>query len=250
MVIGAVTTGLLLFGARFGVRFVARRLRPTEVVAGHASPCGALLWRTNSVTNKGMLDPAPRIVKSESTLELDGRILVAEVEDLRCVLEPTLRSVALVVLRDRGGRRSLSVWDTSAGTRRDLAFTHEVTAFTPSPNGSWVSAASSEGDLSVARVDGTESPTVVTERASILPTSVAWVTDAEPCWVATSAPPIHAELWCSKLPKAAPRMLARAAWTPSDVARPWIGVGGDGPHLCGEDLRPADVTCKGLSRSR
>lgn len=235
-------TGLLVGGARLAVRHFV----PTESAHSHASSCGALRWRTRSVTRQSSFDPDPVVVSSESVIEVDGATVLSDVDEFRCA--GLLRPTGVASLRNATPPGTLYVFEPESPTPRPLAFQSEVASFSVSPESVWLAVASPAGAVSVARVDGAAAPARLGGPAALAGT-ITWLDELELCFVSADGrgtADAHAELWCSKLPEA-PRSVKQAGWT-TDVETPWVGVAAHAPHLCGEGLVPRDPFCIGRVR--
>jgi hypothetical protein len=250
--IAAVLLAIGIGGLRFGAR---------QVFGAHESshqstqPCGALVWRTLTVTRQSRLEPMPVLVRVESTVELDGRPLVTDVADFRCTLRgPPLHFAAAVVRSTEGERANVIIYDAAGARERVVHFEHDVGSIAWAREASALTAIGPNGELSVDLLDGDAKPLVLSRHKSLVGNVVAWSRDGKTaCFVtcgSATAQGNNAELWCSTLPGAA-ESVARAAWSESATAVPWAGfeLGSNKPHLCGDDLKPRDPSCLGMTRS-
>jgi hypothetical protein len=251
----SAATVLLAMGVG-ALRYGARHLfRAEESSHQSTQACGALVWRTVTVTRTSRLEPMPVLVRAESIVELDGRPLVTDVSDFHCtMLSPPLHFVAAVARDTEGERANVSIYGAAGALERVVRFEHDVTSIAWSREASALTAIGPNGELSVVLLGRDPKPVVLSRGKSLLGSRVAWSPDGKTvCFITTARPAAEArsaELWCSTLP-AAPASVVRAVWSESDTAIPWVGfeLGRNNPHLCGEDLKPRDPACLGMRRS-
>lgn len=244
---GAVAIVVCVGGLRLG----ARLLRPQVSGQQSTRPCGALVWRTTTVTSKSRFEPVPVLVREESVIELDGRPIASDVSDFRCLLRRrSLASMAAVVRRVDGERADVSILDATGAVERVVHFEHDVASTWWAHGAERFAAVGPAGEISFAELAPSK-PVVLSRDKGLVGGRVTWSNDEKTVCFVTGKRPAGDEgtaaLLCAEVP-AQPVTVARAAWTGSGDTVPWVGFVGGKPHLCGDELKPRDVACIGTSR--
>ncbi len=245
----AFVAGLCLAGARLG----ALVLRPRTTHHSSTTPCGAMLYRTTSTTRTGVFDHQPKLVESESRLEVDGTPLETNVARFQCVvLKGTMTAMAVVLSTEAPNQ--VRIFDHSGVLSNVVKFEHDVESTSFSREGTAFAAVGRGGDVSVLpKLEMGAQPLTISPRLALSGTRAAWSPGGTTlCFVAGSRPDAgggSAELWCAKVPSLATE-ISRAAWKGSGDTSPWVGFtpSTGNPHLCGDDLSPQDSECLGFAR--
>ena len=245
----AFVAGLCLAGARLG----AVILRPRTTQHSSTTPCGAMLYRTTSTTRTGRLDHQPKLVESESRLEVDGTPIETNVARFQCVVLKSTMTAMAVVLRTEAPNQ-VRIFDHSGVLTNVVKFVHDVESTSFSREGTAFAAVGRAGDVSVLpKLEMGARPLAISPRLALSGTHAAWFPGGTTlCFVAGSRPDAgggSAELWCAKVPSFAIQM-STATWKGSGDSSSWVGFTPTtgNPHLCGDDLLPQDSECLGLAR--
>lgn len=236
-----------------GLRFGARLLRPQESSHQSAQSCGALVWRTTTVMRKSRFEPVPVLVREESVVDLEGRPIATDVADFRCILRRrSLASIAAVVRRVDGARADVTILDATGAVERVVHFEHDVASTWWSRDAERFAAVGPGGEISFAELASSK-PVVLSRDKGLVGGRVTWSQDEKSVCFVTGKRPAgdegNAVLLCAEVP-AEPVTVTRAAWTGSGDVVPWVGFVGGKAHLCGDEMKPRDVACIGMSRPR
>jgi hypothetical protein len=252
---GAVGFGLVLGAVRLGWAV----LREQVTTHGHSTPCGGLVWRTSSEVHQPVLWGRAWTASTSRLERTNGALVQDDVEVFACRF---LEGTVAVVQRSAPGNQDVKFFDTGTGAlRKTVHVDHRVDALSFSPRGNDMAAFSNEASapaLSILDVasSGTGTaggkPAVVLSRdRGLLATGHAWSDKDRFCWVQGQRPTSDtngtAELWCWTS-KEGTTSMTLVAWTGGGTSAPWVGYHASLPHLCGEDLRPKDLECRGIKR--
>lgn len=246
--VAAIGVGLTVGAIRLGWSL----LREQVETHGHTTPCGSLVWRSTSEIHRPALWGSTWTTSTSRLERTNGTVLVDDVEVFACRF---LEGSVAVVQRHAPENQDVRFYDTSSGAlRKAVHVEHRVDALSFSQRGSMMAAFGSEpraAALTLTDLASDKPPALLSRDPGILATGHAWSEKDRFCWIQGKRPTSNengsAELWCWSSKEGA-ASVNLVSWEGGGTSAPWVGYHASVPHLCGDDLKPKDLECRGIQR--